>query len=48
MKLNAAPLHLQYEKEVRMVAELNGITLDKMNKEIKAEVKKSFCQVMCN
>jgi hypothetical protein len=42
LKLNAAPLHQQYEKEVRMVAELKGITLDKMSKELKAEVKKVF------
>ena len=42
LKLNASPLHMQFEKETRVVAELDGITADKMDKEVKAQVKAAF------
>lgn len=42
LKLNASPLHMQFEKETRVVAALDGITADKMDKEVRAQVKAAF------
>jgi len=42
IKLNAAPLARQFEKEVRVVAELDGIKTDKMAQDVKAQIKTAF------
>ncbi|MDF2189033.1 hypothetical protein [Paraflavitalea sp. CAU 1676] len=42
LKLNSSPLHMQFEKETRVVAELDGITADKMDKAVRAQVKAAF------
>lgn len=40
--MSKAPLHVEHEKEVRIVAELNGIQVEKLPKDVKESIKKSF------
>lgn len=42
LKLMEEPLHKQFEKEIRVVAELDGINMAALSNDVKAAIKKSF------